>query len=190
LGAIVFWIAAAGEVTAAPWARAWIGMWGAILFLHFGIFQLLALGYRSAGIEAASMMRRPLFATSLADFWGNRWNTAFNKLSHDLTFRPLARRLGGFWATFAVFIVSGLIHDLVISLPAHGGYGLPTFYFALQGAAVLFERSRLGCAMGLHRGWRGRAFMLAVTAVPAFWLFHPYFINNIILPMQRAIGGA
>jgi hypothetical protein len=32
--------------------------------------------------------------------------------------------------------------------------------------------------------------MLAVTATPAFWLFHPFFINNIIVPMQRAFGGA
>jgi alginate O-acetyltransferase complex protein AlgI len=190
LGATVFWAAATSEWTTAPWACAWIGMWGAILFLHFGVFQLAALGYRSTGIEAASMMRRPLFATSLADFWGNRWNTAFNKLSHDLTFRPLARRFGGEWAAFLVFIVSGLVHDLVISLSAHGGYGLPTFYFAVQGAAVLFERSRLGSAIGLRRGWRGRAYMLAVTAMPAFWLFHPLFINNIIVPMQRAFGGA
>jgi len=190
LGAIVFWTAATGALTVTPSARAWIGMGGAILFLHFGLFQLAALGYRSVGINAESMMRRPLFATSLADFWGNRWNTAFHTLSHDLTFRPLARRLGAIWATFSVFIISGLVHDLVISLPAHGGYGLPTLYFAVQGAAVLFERSRPGRAIGLHRGWRGRAFMLTVTAIPAYWLFHPYFINNIILPMQRAIGGA
>jgi hypothetical protein len=37
------------------------------------------------------------------------------------------------WASFLVFAVSGLIHDLVISLLAGAGYGLPTSYFVAQG---------------------------------------------------------
>jgi predicted DCC family thiol-disulfide oxidoreductase YuxK len=31
-------------------------------------------------------------------------------------------------------------------------------------------------------------FMLLVTASPLFWLFHPPFITNVILPMLTAIG--
>jgi hypothetical protein len=40
----------------------------------------------------------------------------------------------------------------------------------------------------LGQGLRGRLFALAVTAGPAFWLFHPPFIHNVILPMFQAIG--
>jgi alginate O-acetyltransferase complex protein AlgI len=87
-----------------------------------------------------------------------------------------------------VFILSGLIHDLVISLPARGGYGLPTLYFAIQGCGLVFERSTLGQRVGLGRGPRGRIFALGFTAGPAFWLFHPPFIRNVILPMLKAIG--
>ena len=91
-------------------------------------------------------------------------------------------------ALLAVFAVSGLLHELVISLPARGGYGLPSIYFAAQGLGLLLERSRAGRRLGLGRGWRGRLFALVVVAGPAFWLFHPPFIHKVILPMLRAIG--
>ena len=187
-GAALLGLAAAGSMEA-PLPAAWAGMIGTILLLHFGAFHLLALIYRTAGIAATPLMRSPSLSVSLAEFWGNRWNTGFNKLVHDFLFRPLARRTGAAWAAFLVFFISGLLHDLVISLPARGGYGLPTAYFALQGMAVLFERSRAGAALGLGRGLRGRLFMIAVTAAPAPLLFPPVFVRNIILPMLQAIGG-
>ena len=68
--------------------------------------------------------------------WGKRWNLGFRQLAHELIFRPLYRTLGPETAGFLVFTASGLIHDLVISLPARGGYGLPTLYFLIQGAGV------------------------------------------------------
>ena len=103
-------------------------------------------------------------------------------------FRPLLRRLGAAGATFVAFLVSGFIHELVISLPARGGYGLPTMYFAVQGLGVIFERTPIARRLGLGRGWRGWLFTIACTAGPVFWLFHPVFVHNVILPMLQAIG--
>jgi hypothetical protein len=40
----------------------------------------------------------------------------------------------------------------------------------------------------LGRGARGWFFTLVVTVAPLFWLFHPPFIHNVILPMLTAIG--
>ena len=100
----------------------------------------------------------------------------------------VASRLNLPAACLAAFLVSGLIHDLVISVPAGGGYGLPTAYFMVQGFAVLFEHSRTGRRMGLRGGWRGWVCTVIVTAGPAFWLFHPPFVRNVILPMLTAIG--
>jgi hypothetical protein len=163
-------------------------MLGVVLLLHFGLFHLLALGWQAAGVNAQPIMRAPLLATSLAQFWGRRWNMAFHALAHDLVFRPLVRRWGATCAGIGVFLISGLVHEAVISLPARGGYGLPTAYFGIQALGVLMERSTWGRRFGLGQGFRGWLFMLFCTAGPAFWLFHPIFIRNIILPMLRAIG--
>jgi alginate O-acetyltransferase complex protein AlgI len=171
-----------------PLVIGWLGMLGIILFLHFGLFELLALSWQMAGIAATPVMRSPISSTSLAEFWSKRWNTAFNVLAHDLAFRPLARRFGVTRATVGVFLISGILHDLVISLPARGGFGLPTAYFLFQGIAVLAERSALGRRLGLGKGFRGWFFTLVCAGGPAFWLFHPSFVINVILPMLHAIG--
>src|SRR6478736_1904063 len=169
-------------------ANAWIAMFGLTLILHFGAFHLAALVWQRVGVPAKPLMQSPTTATSLADFWGARWNTAFNKLVSDLAFWPLARRANATWAVLGVFAISGITHELAISFPARGGYGLPFAYFILQGVGVLIERSKLGQTLGLGRGFRGWLFMVIFTATPAYWLFHPAFINNVILPMLRAIG--
>ncbi|HZQ45512.1 MAG TPA: membrane bound O-acyl transferase family-domain-containing protein, partial [Verrucomicrobiae bacterium] len=187
-GVFLLW-GMAGSIPAAQKSlQGWIGMAGIIFMLHFGAFHLLALMWQRFGVNARPLMRAPVLATSLADFWGRRWNSAFNRLAHDLVYRPLHRRLGAAAATMAVFLVSGLVHDLVISVPARAGYGLPTCYFLLQGTGLLLERSELGQKCGLRRGLVGRCYTVVLTAVPAYWLFHPAFVKNVILPMLHAIG--
>ena len=88
----------------------------------------------------------------------------------------------------AVFVVSGLVHDLVISLPAGGGYGLPTIYFLIQGVCVMFERSRTGKRIGLRRGIPGWLFCALVVLGPVGLLFHAPFLERVIAPMLEAIG--
>jgi len=188
LGVILIWLVVRHFSGAHPLVAGWIGMTGIILCLHFGLFHFLALGWQRIGVDVQPIMRQPSRAMSLADFWGRRWNAAFHFLANNLVFRPMLRRVGTSGATFAVFLVSGLIHELVISLPARGGYGLPTMYFATQGLGVLFERTPVAKRLGLSRGWRGWLFTMACTAGPAFWLFHPVFVHNVILPMLHAIG--
>ena len=171
-----------------PILAGWIGMIGIVFILHFGLFHLLSLLWRQAGVPATPVMQNPLLAKSLADFWGGRWNTAFNELAFRFTFRPLRRWTTPRVATLGVFILSGFIHELVISMPAWGGYGLPTLYFAIQGLGVIAERSRYGRAIGLGCGARGWIFMFFTLIGPLFWLFHPHFIIHVILPMLKSFG--
>ena len=166
----------------------WTGMIGIVLILHFGLFQLLSCYWRSLGIEARPIMNRPLASTSLSEFWGRRWNTAFRDLAHRFLFRPFTAWFGPRFGLFAGFLFSGAIHDLVISVPAEGGYGGPTAFFAIQGAAMIFERSAFGRRMGLGKGWPGRAFTFLVLAAPVFLLFHRPFVVRVIVPFMRAIG--
>jgi Membrane bound O-acyl transferase family len=166
----------------------WVGMLGIILILHFGVFHILSLAWRSAGVDAPPIMQAPLSSASLSDFWGRRWNLGFRHLTHRLIFKPVRIRAGVVPAILLSFLASGVIHDLVISLPARGGYGLPTSYFVLQGFGVLFERGPLGKRLGLGSGIRGWLFAVIFAGAPSFILFHPLFVRGVILPFLSAIG--
>jgi hypothetical protein len=187
LGATILWVAARAIPQGQFLARGWAGMLGLILLLHFGTFQIVALLWQSLGVKAEPIMSAPLRSTSLGEFWGKRWNLGFRQLAHALIFRPVYRRLGAGTAGFLVFVVSGLIHDLVISLPARGGYGFPTLYFSLQGAGVAVERSGFGKRLGLGRGLPGWLFMALFLTVPIFGLFHPWFVLRVIVPFMQAV---
>jgi hypothetical protein len=173
-----------------PYVVGWIGMTGVVLTLHFGAFQVLSCAWRQIGVDARPLMNRPLASVSLTEFWGRRWNTAFRDLTHRFLFRPLTGRIGTRGAIVCGFVFSGLVHDVVISMPARGGYGGPTSFFAIQAVAMLFERSPAGQRWELGRGWTGRLYTFAALALPAYWLFHPPFVETIIVPFMRALGAA
>lgn len=187
IGAVLLWLLAGLVPPDHPLVRGWVGMAGLILLLHFGSFQIITLAWQSCGIAAEPIMRDPLRSTSLEEFWGKRWNLGFRRLAHKFVFVPLARTIGASAAGFVVFAISGGIHDLVISLPARGGYGLPTLYFLLQAAGTAIERSYVGRKLGLGRGARGWFFMLLFLLAPVFGLFHPWFVTRVILPFMRAV---
>jgi predicted DCC family thiol-disulfide oxidoreductase YuxK len=171
-----------------PLLAGWIGMVGMILILHFGVFEFFSIGWRALRVDAVPIMSRPLRSTSVSEFWGRRWNAAFNDLAARLVFRPVARHTSVFAATLIAFAVSGLIHELVISLPAGAGFGLPTAYFIIQGLGVLAERGPAGKRLRLGSGITGWVFTMIVVAGPAYWLFHPPFVRQVILPFMKAIG--
>jgi len=185
-GAALFW-GLARVIPGPPLLRGWVGMIGLILVLHFGSFHVVALMWQRLGVDARPIMSAPLRSTSLSEFWGRRWNLGFRQLSYDFIFRPLQRTQGAWAATMLVFLASGVVHDLVISVPARGGYGLPTLYFLAQGAGVALERSRAGRRLGLASGKRGWLLMIAFVAGPVFWLFHPLFVLRVVIPFMKAV---
>jgi D-alanyl-lipoteichoic acid acyltransferase DltB (MBOAT superfamily) len=188
LGTVLLFGAARTIPSHHQYLAGWIGMLGIVLILHFGIFQLLSCFWRSLGFDARPLMNHPMRSTGLGEFWGQRWNTAFRDLTHRFLFRPLTSRIGPRFGLLAGFLVSGAVHELVISVPARGGYGGPTLYFASQGAAILVERSRFGRRIGLGSGWPGRAFLMLVLIAPVFFLFHRPFVTRVIVPFMQAVG--
>ena len=53
---------------------------------------------------------------------------------------------------------------------------------------MLFEQSAPGQRLGLGHGWRGWSFTMLALAVPVYWLFHPPFVEAVIVPFMRAVS--
>ena len=185
-GAALVWLVA--PRIEATMAKGWIGLVGIVFILHFGTFHVSSLAWRAAGIQAVPLMKAPILSATLGELWGRRWNLGFHDLAREFVYEPLAPRVGSKAAAFAVFLASGLVHDLVISVPAGGGWGLPTAYFLLQGVGVLAERSTAGRAMGFGRGVAGRLLAVAFAVGPMYWLFHPWFVRNVFVPFLEVIA--
>jgi hypothetical protein len=185
LGAFFLWIV----VPALPgrWVilKGWMGLAGFALLLHFGTFQLAAKYFQSRGRAVVPVMNAPWRASSLSDFWANRWNTAFNHLVEFCGAAKVARRLGASTTLFLVFLASGLVHDLVISVPARGGFGGPTLYFLIQAVGILSEKRARHFMKA--RPVLSRAWVYIVVLGPAPLLFHPPFLERVIVPLVTAI---
>lgn len=188
VGITLFWGLARAVPEGYGILRGWVGMIGLILMLHFGSFHLLSCAWRAIGVQARPLMNKPLWSVSVSEFWGKRWNAAFRDITYRFLFQPLSRFLSPQWAVATGFLISGIVHDLVISVPAGGGYGGPTLFFVVQGTTLLGERSATGRSLGLGRGWTGGLFTKLALILPAPLLFHPPFIRNIILPFMHALG--
>jgi alginate O-acetyltransferase complex protein AlgI len=190
LGAVLMWgvarIVPPDEVV----VRGWIILVGLGLALHCGLFHAVALAWRAAGIPVEPIMNAPLRAHSVSAFWGGRWNLAFRDVAYRFVFRPSLARFGAAGAGRIVFLFSGMLHELAISLPAQGGFGLPFLYFMIQSMAVELEHSSLGRHLGLRRGWRGWLFAALVVVSPAGLLFHRPWLENVVLPLACALGAA
>lgn len=157
----------------------WLAV-GVGLFAGFEMFAALvnvASGF--LGRCAPPTINSPYRATSLADFWANRWNLAVANLLRDLVFKPLARQ-GVEVALFASFALSAEIHAYVIFMMLGGLDALSwAAFFMVQPILILAER-RIGV-----RRWKpvaGRLWTFTLLA-----LFSPLFIDPV-LKVIRIIG--
>jgi len=156
------------------------GIAAILLTFHLGIGDLLPWLLRWAGFAVPPMFDRPWAARSLAEFWGKRWNLPFVEMNRRFFLRPLHRYFNGRGARFALFALSGVLHELGISYPAAGGWGLPLAYFLLQGVLVAVEeRFRI-----TSRLWTW-FWLLA----PSPWLFHEPFRRALIVPLYYWLHG-
>jgi alginate O-acetyltransferase complex protein AlgI len=169
-------------LTTDPWPAAPFALAACSLILHYGLFALLTAAWRAAGFSAGPLFRNPFAARSLADFWGRRWNLAYVEMCQETILRAAKgkgtdRIVGPTLTSFGVFLFSGLLHEVAISLPVNAGYGLPTLYFVLNGGAMLIgRRLREG-------GMAARAWAAFWVIAPLPLVFHPWFVRGIVLPI-------
>ena len=155
---------------------------GLSLMLHFGLCNVLAGEWRRRGVACDALFRAPLRSQSLGEFWAKRWNLAFSEMTAIAIYRPLASHIGRGPALMSGFALSGLLHELAISVPVRAGLGLPLAYFLLHGGLVLSERalSRAGHPVC---GFSGRAWVYFWVLAPLPLLFHQPFLAGVIWPL-------
>lgn len=132
----------AAAVHSAGWESVWAMFIPMSVGFHFGALRVLAGLWRRAGIPVKPLFRNPFTALNPAEFWAKRWNLGYSQMMGLAVGRPLEHVMGKKAAFFGVFVVSGLLHELAISLPVRGGYGLPTLCFTLFGAMALLDFPR------------------------------------------------
>ena len=164
--------------------QVWTGLIGMSLLMHFGVIQVVAGLWRRAGVPVPKLWDSPLKSATLAEFWSRRWNRAFHEFVRDQVCRPLRDHIGSNTALAAGFLYSGLVHELVLSLPARGGYGMPTAYFGLQGLGVWCQR-RFDLLKRPVVGW---LWTLGMVLLPLPLVFHEPFRREVVLPFLAAIG--
>jgi alginate O-acetyltransferase complex protein AlgI len=159
-------------------------MTGLSIVVHFGLFDVLAGMWRFQGADCPKLFRAPFLSRSLTEFWSRRWNVAFSEMAALVVFRPAKTVLGPAVAKTAAFLLSGLLHELAISVPVNAGYGLPFCYFLLHALAM-----RLETTPPLRRALRSpvvaRVWTAAWILLPLPLLFHWPFCAGVLLPLLR-----
>lgn len=173
--------------TGSPWLATAPLLVGLSLLLHFGLFKLAAGFWRMAGVDCRPLFRAPLLSRSLGEFWSRRWNLAFSEMTSAAAYRPVRRRLGRPAGLLAAFLLSGLLHEIAISVPVGAGFGGPTVYFALHGVLTALEDQMARGGRPVNRAaWVGRLWTVTTLVLPLPLLFHRPFLVGVVWPLIGA----
>ncbi|PUZ59734.1 hypothetical protein GQ55_4G066200 [Panicum hallii var. hallii] len=145
------------------------------------LLPCLAVAGRALGMEMEPQFDRPYLSASLGDFWGRRWNLVASAALRAAVHDPVRARLGAPAGVLAAFLVSGLMHEVVLYyLTFRAPTGRVTAFFALHGACVCAERWCARRCVGRARPPRVVATPLVVgfVAGTAFWLFFPAIFGD------------
>ncbi len=158
------------------WAMEWRNI--LVMFLpmslgfHFGALRVLKGGLRAAGFPVRTLFPNLLETQGIGDFWSRRWNTGYSQMMQRSVGRPFGALLGESAGIMAVFVASGLLHELAITLPVRSGFGLPTLFFTIHGLLAVAER-KWGRPLG-------KIPALLAVALPISWLFPADFQTEVI----------
>lgn len=165
--------------------RAWCAWVALVIGLFFGVTRIWLVVVNAAGRDVALLFDRPVYARTVSEWWSRRWNMPVHMVFGQAIFQPLRRRFGISGASMAVFLVSGIMHEYLLSYPASGGWGLPTLYFVVQAIGTRMEQSRRFRRWLRAAWWRGSLWTFGVTLIPAPLLFHPALLQAVVMPLLR-----
>ena len=188
LGGMSIGLALLGSITfvdLGDYATGWLAVVGLLTTVHFGYADVLSWFMRTRGFNIQRLFKAPEQSKTLNDFWTRRWNVAFVEMDRVL-FMPALRKISRRWAPLLMLLLSGLLHELALSYPAGGGWGLPMIYFAIHGAGMHLERLPwFAAAPRLFKLWWTRILVLA----PAGLVFHGPFREALPLQLITQLKG-
>lgn len=169
-----------GVGTIGAWV-VWMMEWRQILVMflplslgfHFGALRVLKGIHRLAGFPVRTLFPNLLKTTGVSDFWSRRWNVGYSQMMQRVIGRPVSRRWGRQGGVCAVFVVSGLLHEVAITLPVQAGWGLPSVYFLVHGGLTILEEK--------FHFQLGRVVTLLLVMAPLAVLFPPAFQEEVIV---------
>lgn len=164
-------------------AQAWCAFVAGVIATFFGGTSLLTAFWNRFGRAVRPLFDQPVYASSLGDWWGKRWNLSVHMVLTLAVWQPLRERISGAWAATAVFAISGLLHEYLLSYPARGGWGGPTAYFAIQAAGMYAERQRSMRRWLRRNPARQAGWTLGITLLPGPLLFHPPLLRALVGPL-------
>ncbi len=65
----------------------------------------------------------------------------YSQMMQRLVGRTVEAIAGSNAGVMAIFLASGLLHELGITLPVRSGFGLPTLYFLLHGILTIVGKN-------------------------------------------------
>ena len=134
-----------------------------------------SIGPLLMGIKVERVMRHPLLARSLHEFWGRRWNIAFRDIAHRGVYRPLRDRGLPVWlAVIGVFAVSGIAHEYLVLTSVGSHAGEMSAFFLSQALLVLIERPLLQRMPARIQVPLGYLWMWGALLVTAPLFFDPF----------------
>ncbi len=157
------------------------------LILHFGILPVVTALWRIARIDAPLLFRSPSRALSLTEFWSRRWNIAYSEMTSVIAYRPLRPLIGRETALTLAFLLSGLLHEIAISLPVSSGFGLPMAYFILHAIAIRVEKTNTFSRILTRSRPLARMWVLSMLVLPLPLLFHAKFVALVLKPLRDVI---
>ncbi|KAF8099776.1 hypothetical protein N665_0237s0030 [Sinapis alba] len=138
-----------------------------------------------SGLDLEPQFNKPYLATSLQDFWGRRWNLAVSGILRPTVYQPMVQLMSFLdpnWsratAVFCTFVVSGLMHELIIF---YMGGLMPDWkvmwFFLIHG---LFTTVEIAIKKKVTGSWRfptgiSRVLTFGFVMVTSLWLFLPVF---------------
>jgi len=179
LGVLLMLVGTLGAwlVWSMQWRQIFVMFLPMSLGFHFGALRVLKGGLRAAGYPVRTLFPNVLKTRGISDFWSRRWNVGYSQMMQRLVGRPVQELIGERAGVMAVFIGSGLLHELAITLPVRSGFGLPTLFFLCHGLLTLLEK-------WLRRPI-GKVPALLAVILPLGLLFPPAFQSEVI---ERCLG--